>query len=47
MGDNGLRNGQQRWGSDERRMGHKVADGIDVWPVQRFLTALAEERLWP
>jgi predicted AAA+ superfamily ATPase len=25
----------------------KVANGIDVWPVQRFLTAMAEESLWP
>jgi predicted AAA+ superfamily ATPase len=24
-----------------------VADGVEVWPVQRFNEALAEDRLWP
>jgi predicted AAA+ superfamily ATPase len=25
----------------------EVAEGIEVWPVQHFLEALAEDRLWP
>lgn len=25
----------------------KVAEGVEVWPVERFLAALAEDRLWP
>jgi len=25
----------------------QVADGVEVWPVERFLDALAEDRLWP
>ena len=25
----------------------ELADGIEVWPVWRFLEALAEDQLWP
>ena len=25
----------------------EVADGVEVWPMQRFLDVLAEDRLWP
>jgi predicted AAA+ superfamily ATPase len=25
----------------------EVADGVEVWPIQRFLEMLQEDRLWP
>jgi hypothetical protein len=29
----------------DRRL--KTEDGIEVWPLDAFLTAIADDRLWP